>query len=165
MKIYQKTRGGWGRNAPFPKSRASYFRFARFNTSPLYYLRAWHWLCFDRKRLHIWVTEQTPSVWVTGDYSFQVTKLGIFQRFVLFLNSAPASILPNCFLRGWFEWMLFVFQYKRGVKIARYWVSPFLHEANSRPSWPNLVNKRFISWTKIELFLAGPTQEIPSGLG
>ena len=28
--------------APFPKSRASYFRSARFNTSPLYYLRAWH---------------------------------------------------------------------------------------------------------------------------
>ena len=24
------------------RSRASYFRFARFNTSPLYYLRAWH---------------------------------------------------------------------------------------------------------------------------
>ena len=31
----RKTRG-------FPKSRASYFRFARFNTSALYYLRAWH---------------------------------------------------------------------------------------------------------------------------
>ena len=29
--------------APFPKSRASYFRFARFNTSALYYLRAWRW--------------------------------------------------------------------------------------------------------------------------
>ena len=28
--------------APFPKSRASYFCFARFNTSALYYLRAWH---------------------------------------------------------------------------------------------------------------------------
>ena len=28
--------------APFPKSCPSYFRFARFNTSPLYYLRAWH---------------------------------------------------------------------------------------------------------------------------
>ena len=27
--------------APFPKSCASYFRFARFNTFPLYYLRAW----------------------------------------------------------------------------------------------------------------------------
>ena len=27
---------------PFPKSRASYFRFACFNTSALYYLRAWH---------------------------------------------------------------------------------------------------------------------------
>ena len=55
----RKTRGGWGETGwrpvspqpprifpaattPFPKSRASYFRFARFNTSPLYYLRAWH---------------------------------------------------------------------------------------------------------------------------
>ena len=28
--------------APFPKSCAPYFRFARFNTFPLYYLRAWH---------------------------------------------------------------------------------------------------------------------------
>ena len=30
--------------APFPKSRSRpfYFRFTRFNTSPLYYLRAWH---------------------------------------------------------------------------------------------------------------------------
>ena len=30
--------------APFPKSPASYFRFARFNTSALCYLRAWHGL-------------------------------------------------------------------------------------------------------------------------
>ena len=28
--------------APFPKSCPSYFRFARFNMFPLYYLRAWH---------------------------------------------------------------------------------------------------------------------------
>ena len=28
--------------ALFPKSRASYFRFAGFNMSALYYLRAWH---------------------------------------------------------------------------------------------------------------------------
>ena len=27
--------------APLPKSRPSYFPFARFNTSALYYLRAW----------------------------------------------------------------------------------------------------------------------------
>ena len=37
--------------APFPKSRASYFRFARFNTSALYYLRAWHRLA--RLLLHL----------------------------------------------------------------------------------------------------------------
>ena len=41
-------RAGLGRDifpaatAPFPKSCASYFRFTRFNTFPLYYLRAWH---------------------------------------------------------------------------------------------------------------------------
>ena len=34
--------GQGGATAPFPKSCASYFRFARFNTFPLYYLRAWH---------------------------------------------------------------------------------------------------------------------------
>ena len=48
-KIGAKNAGGAGERqrhfsrpdtAPFPKSRASYFRFARFNTSALYYLRA-----------------------------------------------------------------------------------------------------------------------------
>ena len=34
--------------APFPKSRASYFRFACFNTFPIYYLRAWHRLINDQ---------------------------------------------------------------------------------------------------------------------
>ena len=46
----RKTRGGWGETgpifpvatAPLPESCASYFRFTRFNTFPLYYLRAWH---------------------------------------------------------------------------------------------------------------------------
>ena len=50
-----KNARGWGETgraifpaatAPFPKSCASYFRFARFNTFPLYYLRAWHRLLF-----------------------------------------------------------------------------------------------------------------------
>ena len=36
--------------APFPKSRASYFRSARFNTSSLYYLRAWHRLVYTLKK-------------------------------------------------------------------------------------------------------------------
>ena len=35
--------------APFPKSRASYFRFARFNTSAIYYLRAWHRLIYMQR--------------------------------------------------------------------------------------------------------------------
>ena len=35
--------------APFPKSRASYSRFARFNTALLYYLRAWHRLGHPEK--------------------------------------------------------------------------------------------------------------------
>ena len=40
-----KNARGRGRDSattPFPKSGASYFRFARFNTFPLYYMRAWH---------------------------------------------------------------------------------------------------------------------------
>ena len=41
-----KNARGLGRDiAPFPKSCPSYFRFARFNTFPLYYLRAWHRSC------------------------------------------------------------------------------------------------------------------------
>ena len=36
------------KNAPFPKSHASYFRFARIITSPLYYLRAWDKLTYLR---------------------------------------------------------------------------------------------------------------------
>ena len=35
--------------APFPKSRASYFRFARFNTSALYHLRAWNKLIWHQR--------------------------------------------------------------------------------------------------------------------
>ena len=38
---------------PFPKSRASYFHFARFNTSPLYYLRAWHRLAGFHCKYHL----------------------------------------------------------------------------------------------------------------
>ena len=50
-----KNARGLGRDtAPFPKSCASYFRFARFNTFPLYYLRAWHRLEF------LWLSLRTP---------------------------------------------------------------------------------------------------------
>ena len=41
----RKTHRGWPPPPPPPfpsRVRASYFRFARFNTFPLYYLRAWH---------------------------------------------------------------------------------------------------------------------------
>ena len=43
-KEMRKTRGGWGATAPFPKSRASYFCFASFNTSALYYTRILYYL-------------------------------------------------------------------------------------------------------------------------
>ena len=47
VKRNAKNARGLGRDtAPFPKSCASYFRFAHFNTFPLYYLRAWHRLHF-----------------------------------------------------------------------------------------------------------------------
>ena len=36
------------KTTPFPKSHASYFRFARIITSPLYYLRAWDGLTYLR---------------------------------------------------------------------------------------------------------------------
>ena len=51
-----KKRAGAGdpaATAPFPKSCASYFRFARFNTFLRYYLRAWHRLVNTRLRTQI----------------------------------------------------------------------------------------------------------------
>ena len=45
--------------APFPKSGASYFRFAHFNTFALYYLRAWHRLQARGLPSHIW--RSTPT--------------------------------------------------------------------------------------------------------
>ena len=41
-KSFSKRNAKNAATAPFPKSCASYFRFARFNMFPLYYLRAWH---------------------------------------------------------------------------------------------------------------------------
>ena len=42
VKRNAKNARGLAATVPFHKSRASYFRFARFNTSALYYLTAWH---------------------------------------------------------------------------------------------------------------------------
>ena len=66
----RKTRGGQGeagrwsslshfsrRHRPFLNSRASSFRPARFNKSPLYYLRAWQRLKFPQSNLHFFVPE------------------------------------------------------------------------------------------------------------
>ena len=46
-------RAGAGERTPFPKSRASYFRFAHFNTSALYYPRAWHRLIRTLKSIPV----------------------------------------------------------------------------------------------------------------
>ena len=57
--------------APFPKSCAFYFRFARFNTFPLYYLRAWHRLSLplskgvdDRPHPHCPLPPPYLKVWI-----------------------------------------------------------------------------------------------------
>ena len=70
--------------APFPKSCASYFRFARFNTFPLYYLRAWHRLLevdyFDRKistwakPFHLRLTE------ISGNFGIMESTPGLHCR-------------------------------------------------------------------------------------
>ena len=55
--------------APFPKSRASYFRSARFNTSPLCYLRACH-------RLHSsQLTNQSVYASLTDSFIVSFPKL------------------------------------------------------------------------------------------
>ena len=46
--------------APFLKSCASYFRFARFNTFPLYYLRAWHRLVIVWRQKHVLIVLIAP---------------------------------------------------------------------------------------------------------
>ena len=57
--------------SPFPKSCASQFRFARFNTFPLYYLRAWHRLFCGQL--------QTPSQSLLGKYVFFAIQLSHFR--------------------------------------------------------------------------------------
>ena len=47
--------------ASFPKSCASYFRFARFTTFPLYYLRAWHRL-YPAMQAFVWAVLQRNNV-------------------------------------------------------------------------------------------------------
>ena len=60
VKRNAKNARGLGRDrAAVPKTRASYFRFARFNTSALYYLRAWHRLW--RASHNIWKTNGKPG--------------------------------------------------------------------------------------------------------
>ena len=59
--------------APFPKSRASYFRFARFNMSPPYYLRAWYRLGVSIQsytKVCETFRQITQKLWATktGDY-------------------------------------------------------------------------------------------------
>jgi len=59
--------------APFTKPCASYFRFARFNTFPLYYLRAWHRLLWrSRGNVHCYFklvivdTTAAPALYIVS---------------------------------------------------------------------------------------------------
>ena len=50
----EKRAGAGERQGGFPESCASYFRFTRFNTFPLYYLRAWHRLSLGVLAYMVW---------------------------------------------------------------------------------------------------------------
>ena len=66
----RKTRWGWGETRPpFPSGAR---RFARFNTSPLYYLRAWH-------RLH----RGERKTWLTSDEAKGTIRWTAYQAFPL----------------------------------------------------------------------------------
>ena len=70
--------------APFPKSRASYFRFARFNTSALYYLRAWHRLAGLKAveiRLRHRLTAYYRLLWNIGCLASEDSTLQGFKTF------------------------------------------------------------------------------------
>ena len=70
--------------APFPKSCASYFRFARFNTFPLYYLRAWHRLqTADCIRQHDCELNETKNI--------DRNKGGVIINITLFRKVRPRS--------------------------------------------------------------------------
>ena len=70
----RKTRGGWGETAifpattaPFHKSRASYFRFTSFKTSPLHYLRAWHRLKNTNSLTHLQLSDTEWMIDLKGE--------------------------------------------------------------------------------------------------
>ena len=70
VKKMRKTRWGWGETRPpFPSGAR---RFARFNTSPLYYLRAWH-------RLH----RGERKTWLTSDEAKGTIRWTAYQAFPL----------------------------------------------------------------------------------
>ena len=70
--------------APFPKSRASYFRFARFNMSALYYPRAWH-------RLRCGKRGWTIVYFLQPDIFRPSEKNSLFQSFVFCSCFASSS--------------------------------------------------------------------------
>ena len=83
QKEMRKTLGGCGVSPPPPPfpSRASYFRFACFNTSALYYLRAWHRLVKTRK-----------TGWIFIALNCSVTLVGVCNM-CLFLSAVLAQSL------------------------------------------------------------------------
>ena len=82
-------RQGATATAPFPKSCASYFRFARFNTFPPYYLRAWHRL--RKVQLH----RRLFRVMYRSNRSFNTSKLQPPRAFDFFENYCSNSPLPG----------------------------------------------------------------------
>ena len=94
----RKTLGGWGETAtataPFPESCASYFRFTRFNTFPLYYLRAWHRLNRLVKEFSFYLWAQEPIRWVSFSCFTAYTKCRLkFKWNKFFVCDRAASLV------------------------------------------------------------------------
>ena len=107
----RKTRGGWGetgshfsrRTAPFPKSRASYFRFARFNTSALHYLRAWQRLEIIELAYILHALRENFSVtWIKKGFTLCFTQWSV-ENYLCTRSHRPEENQNHDWSKKWFQ--------------------------------------------------------------
>ena len=95
--------------APFPKSCSSYFRFARFNTFPLYYLRAWHRLLLMPPEIQEKTSQAANSSRCKKRLKWKIWEIAVLQP--------PQWIIIYRILECFF--CLFVFFHSRSCLVPR----------------------------------------------